>query len=42
VDDIGDIRSLEPFFLPEKQMQKLSEAQKTDPIDEKVRYIGGG
>ncbi len=40
VDEIGDIRSLEPFYQHEKMMQKLIGGHEADPIDEKVKYIG--
>ncbi|TFG05540.1 MAG: hypothetical protein EU536_01500 [Promethearchaeota archaeon] len=41
VDDIGDIRSVEPFFEPEMQMEKLIDAYKTDPLIDKINYVGG-
>jgi hypothetical protein len=39
VDSIGDIRSVEPYYAPEKQMEKLIEAYRDDPLDDKIKYI---
>lgn len=41
VDDIGDIRGTEAFYQnPEKQMEKLIQAYREEPQDDKIEYIG--
>jgi len=40
VDDMGDIRTNEPFYSPEQQMEALIEAYKADPLEDKVEYMG--
>jgi hypothetical protein len=40
VDDIGDIRSNEPYYSPEKQMEALIAAYHEDTLDAKIEYIG--
>ncbi|MHA1278023.1 MAG: uroporphyrinogen decarboxylase family protein [Candidatus Helarchaeota archaeon] len=40
IDEKGDIRTRAPVFEPEKQMEKIIEAYREEPQDDKVEYIG--
>ncbi|NVM52813.1 MAG: hypothetical protein HWN66_03855 [Candidatus Helarchaeota archaeon] len=41
VDDIGDIRGTEPYYLnPEEQMEKLIETYREEPQEDKFEYLG--